>query len=388
MLLLDNKSLKKYILENLSQEEIIAVFLGISEEDVSYCLANTSNKIKNPLRDDKKPSLGMMWVNDKTVNLPKIRLYDFADPFYRGDCFDLVTWVSKYNINNPHHFIQICKQIINYGNRVVSDSICKNNQIVIAKKATTISIQPRLWNAFDNTIWNKWGLTKDICAKELVYPVEYAWINNNVPNYSYSIKDPCYAYYIGTDPLTNNVLWQLYFPLRLRTLKNKPRFITNNTFSIMEQHPFEQKDILVLIKSKKDKMVANSLLTVLFNSQHHSKELDSFLLRGKFSYDLRALSAETPSITKKQNQILQKYYSYIFVYVDFDTAGKRTAYHYKREYGYQPLFLTNGKFGTTNYGAKDLSEYRAKFGEELSLKLMMAAILHIEATIINLESTF
>jgi len=388
MLLLDNKQLKRYILENLSQEEIIAVFLGVSETDVHHCLKHTSNKINNPLRTDKNPSLGMMWITDNTTSLPKIRLWDFADSFYRGDCFDLVSWVTPLTSNNSHQFIQICKLIIGYSTRNIVRNIRSNKEVIVTKLPTTISIQPREWNVYDVKYWGKFGITLDTLNKEPCVPVEYAWINSKSPNYTYVAKDPCYAYYVGIDPIDKRMIWQLYFPLRKKKIKGRPRFITNNSFSLMDIQPFEKKDVLVLIKSKKDKLVIKELLPLaiklLTDGNEASYKNISFLMGG-ISYDLRAVSAENPTITKHQNRILQKYYDYIFAYNDFDRAGIITSTFYRREFGYHSLTMTNGKFDTIDYGAKDISEYRERFGLTKSVKLVADAILHMIDTILDNE---
>lgn len=374
MLLLENNKLKRYILENLRQEEIVAVFLGVSEEEVNYCLAHPSNKIRNPLRTDKRPSLGMMWQTDNSTGLPKIKLYDFAESMYRGDCFDLVSWTSTLNPANKQHFVMICRAIIQYGSkqllRIMPD--VKQN-IVITKQPVTISIQSREFNNYDMRYWSKFGITKEHLILDRCFAVEYAWINSNIPNYTYGTKDPCYAYYIGRDILNGNELYQLYFPLRKKDRVSKPRFITNSSYALLDITDFFKRDILVLVKSKKDKLTILSLLERL-------KSNTSFLLWG-VTLDIRAISSENPTITKQQNDILQRNYPNIFIYTDFDRAGRQTAYYYKKAFGYHSLYITNGKFGTIDYGVKDISEYRDKFGEDKALALLMKAIEYIKDTV-------
>ena len=98
MQLLNKQQLKKHIL-SLDQEVLLAKILSISIDDISYCLENKRNKISNPLRIDNDPSLGMMYVLDKETALPKLRLHDFANPFYRGDLFDFAGIIFKKNTN-------------------------------------------------------------------------------------------------------------------------------------------------------------------------------------------------------------------------------------------------------------------------------------------------
>lgn len=379
MILLEPNKLKKYILENLVQEEIIAVFLGVSESDIAYCLAHKSNKIKNPLREDKRASLGMMWVTDSLTNLPKIRMWDFGEPFYRGDCFDLVGWVSTLSPNNKKHFVLICKAIISYGNREVlrkTPGIVRN--IVIAKHKTAIEVQVRNFNNYDTSVWAKWGITIPQLITEFCYPVQYAWINSDVPNYTYTTRDPCYAYYIGRDITYGNVLYQLYFPLRKKT-SYKSKFITNSSYSLLDISPFNKRLVLILVKSKKDKLTILAILAKF-------KEEIASLLDG-ITIELRSISSENPSITREQNKILQNHYSYIFIYTDFDRAGRQTSYFYKKEFGYYPLYITNGYMDTINHKAKDISDYRSAFGEEPTLLLLKQAVYYI-VSIVNTDTNF
>ena len=376
MLLLENNKLKKYILENLVQEEIVAVFFGISEEDVHYCLKHKSNKIKNPLRTDKRPSLGMMWVIDSATNLPKIRIHDFSDPLFRGDCFDLVSWLTPLNPNNKRDFVIIAKTIIEYSRRNVTRQRTDTEQhIVISKKTIAINIQTRDYTEKDSILWNKWGINTNLLVQEPCYAVEYAWINSNEVNYYYTPKDPCYAYYIGIDVLTNTPLYQLYFPLRKKKSNFKTKFITNSSYSLLDIQPFSKKTILVLVKSKKDKLTILSLLI------KYQKEI-ALLLQGS-TIELRAISSENPTITNKQNSILQQYYDNIFIYTDFDRAGRQTAYYYKKVFGYYPLYMTNGKFHTFDYKYKDISDYRAKNGERKTFDILLYTLKYIMSIVDN-----
>lgn len=382
MLLLETNKLKNYILENVDQIHVVSVFLGISEEEVRYCLKKRSNKTRNPLRTDNDPSLGMMWKKDNDTGKFKIRLKDFADIDYNGDIFDLVSWTTPLKPSNPKEFIQICSRIINCGKQQ-QDKITPIDKhptkIVVTKKNSTIKIQPRAWNGYDARVWKTWGLDINDLIQERVHMIDYAWINSDTFNYQYNPKDPCYAYELGKDPICNNMLYQLYFPLRSKKMKKHSKFITNNPYSLMDFSTFRKANVLILVKSKKDKMVIKKLLTLLITTYSHyfSKEMSEFVLNTTF--DLKTVSSEVPSITETQARILQKNYSFIFIYTDFDRAGVQTAARYKREYGFHPLFLTNGKYGTEiDFGAKDISDIRANFGLDSSLTTLITAIEYIK----------
>lgn len=62
----------------------------------------------------------------------------------------------------------------------------------------------------------------------------------------------------------------------------------------------------------------------------------------------------------KEIQHFKERASFIFVFLDFDNVGVKMANELFKRHGIYPLFLTNGKYGTIDYGAKDLSDYIEK----------------------------
>ncbi len=56
--------------------------------------------------------------------------------------------------------------------------------------------------------------------------------------------------------------------------------------------------------------------------------------------------------------------------MDFDLTGVKMANTLLKRYNIQPLFLTDGRFGTINYGAKDISDYIEINGTTETLKLI------------------
>lgn len=143
MQLIDTSDLKKTILNDYDQITIFATYLEIPESDINYCLENKSNKISNPLRIDRDPSLGFMTTIDKQTNIYKLKMYDFADPYYRGDCFDLVGIVRSLNSNKGAEFITICNDII-YTMR--DKTLQTNIKDITPKYDDTIFTAIHIWN--------------------------------------------------------------------------------------------------------------------------------------------------------------------------------------------------------------------------------------------------
>ena len=55
---------------------------------------------------------------------------------------------------------------------------------------------------------------------------------------------------------------------------------------------------------------------------------------------------------------------------DYDKTGILLANKYKRIHSILPLMFTRGKYNQYDYGVKDFSEYREKFGRESTLALI------------------
>ena len=58
---------------------------------------------------------------------------------------------------------------------------------------------------------------------------------------------------------------------------------------------------------------------------------------------------------------INQYWSRKFCLTDFDITGIRIANKLRKK-GYEPLFLTNGRFNTWNYNAKDISDFIETYG--------------------------
>jgi len=354
MNLFERKKLKTYILEKLNQEELIAKVLDISESDVAYCLKDKSNAINNPLRDDKHASLGMMYVIDNAVSLPKIRLHDFASTFYRGDIFDFTGIVFRLNSNDPKDFIEICNLLIN-----LSNVAYPKRQIVKEVRQhliPTIQYELKELTLKDILYWKHAGIPSDQLTPNRIYAVKYAYLEGKVI-YRYNDNDPCYIYLFGIDPIRNIEIVQLYFPFRNKN-KRVTRFITNNPYSLNDFLVYPDGTILILTKSYKDEVAIRCGI----NNCKELKDEDIVI---------KSVSSETANLTLHDITFLQNNYSYIFTNFDFDYAGTRLAYSLKRTYGIPSLYLTDGRFGTYNYGAKDYSAYYTRFGADKAWELLV-----------------
>jgi len=363
MQLLDNSNLKKYILETFDQVEIFATYLEVPETDINYCLNNKNYKISNPLRDDRDPSLGFMAVMDRTTNLYKLKMYDWADPSYRGDCFDLVGKVRSLNPNKSIEFITICKDII-YSMK--NKTLQQNTNLIVNLKQelfTQIHIEPRLWNSKDINLWNSFGLPFNE-YKHIIFPLQHSFISNYC-DYTYEENDPGYAWISGY--YENKTLYTLYFPFRDGKDKYKPRFKKNNKFYPIECiHELKPADILVITKAYKEKLLISRLL---------------FKIKKVHTIQVTNLTSE--SIILSDNFVMKLYdiYPTIVTNSDFDYTGLKTSGEHKRKYGMIRFIPTNGKYGTYDFGGKDLCDIHAAKGIDYAINLLQEAYTYLRTEI-------
>jgi hypothetical protein len=348
--ILNNNNLKGYILNNISQEKVFAYYLSIDEKDIQYCLIKKQNRISNPLRNDITPSLGFNYYKGK------LYMYDFANNFYRGDIFYIIGTLHGLNSRVNKDFVNICRIIIdNIILNKIKDDNTINSFIKLASYNKTsilriIKIQTRDWDKEDSKIWNKWNLNINDLSSNYVYPVESFWLDNNY----YKPMDKCYAYYLGKK---NDIdLWEIYFPLRKKS-KNYSKFITNNNNRLNCLWELHKTDNLIITKSRKDVLVLKKII----NS-------NPFIFGN--SYNVTNFGSETSRLTIGEAEALDKLYNNKYVFTDYDAQGLSCANYHRKRFGFIPIFLTNGRFGTIDYYNKDISDYVSMFGFEKSCTLI------------------
>ena len=131
-----------------------------------------------------------------------------------------------------------------------------------------------------------------------------------------------------------------------------------------------------LIKATKDALVGANLK--IFNEKIQFYEIPS----------------ETTIPTDEEIKEISKRHDILLVFTDFDYAGVRFANSIRKQFNFIPIFLTNGKYRTVNYGAKDLSDFQRLGGRidilitrlELYLKPLIDEILNSNHKILTTYS--
>lgn len=311
----------QYILSRVSEEEIFAKYVCQVEYD---CL------ILNPMRSDKHVTANF-YINNKN----KLIFHDY-NGFFHGDCFAAVQKVCGLGFRDA--LIKIANDFgILKGNANTNFDSVKHLTERKQKAPAKIQIKIQDWTEVDKAYWKSYYLNSRVLNKYHVSSVSHVWLNDKL-HYTYKNYDPAYAYYFG------NGFYKIYFPMR-----DEYRFLTNTNNMIIQgydQLP-EKYDFLIITKSLKDVLVLDS-----------------------FNIPAIAPQAEGNNLPESMIALLKERFPLIFCNYDFDYAGVKSANKVKKNFGIEPLFLTNGRFNTKNFGSKDIADYIKNNGLEKTQNLI------------------
>lgn len=353
---------KTSILEKISQQAIMAMYLDIDIETVDYCI-ETGRLINSPLRDDRHPSFGFAFNNRG-----QLKCRDFAGYFW-GDCWDVVAYVLSYgynkqiNVSNKQDFMFILKHVaytfrhIYYGKERDTrvDNVIHNAIHNIKNSKSIIEIVPREWSSFDIKYWSQFGISVKWLNTHFVYPVEQYYINRNSnpePKYFYSSnkKDVCYGYLLGQDS-RGIYSWKLYFPNRKKT---DIRFITNCNHLEGIYNLDKDKtdyDYIIITKSTKDRLAIG-------------EHLYEYPLRG-IKYDISVgvinIPHETHKLTQEEYTFLNtklKPNGKLITLFDNDRTGYMCSIEYNKTWNTIPICIPR------ELNAKDFAELKSLYSPE------------------------
>ena len=266
----------------------------------------------SPLRQDNNPTCGFFYTKEGSLIFK-----DFAG-FFSGGCFKVV--MHMYNCSF-HEALEIIANDFGIIDGVRVERVDYPHLVTFQRRETIIEIKRRPFNNEDREYWTQFGISKATLLHFRVPPLEAAWLNGKLI-YSYRKGDPAYAYDFGDDQ------YKLYFPKRKTN-----RFMCN--CSVVQGYQVS-RDIsrgVIITKSMKDVMVLHEFGFTAFAPQSETVYPDPEWIAG--------LLAEAP--------VVKSLY-------DFDRAGVTMANYMRKKYGIEPMFLTNGRFGTPDYKAKDISD--------------------------------
>jgi len=295
---------KKYILKHVSEEEIYKRYLNI---DVSM-----RGKFCSPFREDKIPTCNFF----RHRASGEIYLKDHSGHFV-GNCFDAVMFLYSCPFGSALEIIASDFGLIK------SKVDRKPAEIQHRERVKSkIEFNVRKWHKCDTAFWtDKYAITAPLLSKFNVYPVQNVFLDGKI-HYSFHANNPAYAYVFGENEI------KIYFPK-----KKDFRFLCNTSeLQGYDQLP-DEGEVLIITKSLKDIMVLYNL-----------------------GYTAVAPQSESMAITFDEYEELSERFDTIYSWYDFDLTGIRTANKMKKDYGIRPIFLTNGRFRSRDFGAKDVSD--------------------------------
>jgi hypothetical protein len=324
---------KEFVLERLTEEEIFEQYLGVEVQ--------TQRKFRNPLRQDKHPTCTFSYRGGR------LRFRDWAwnRPM---DCFDLVAYI--YNTNYEGALEQIAADFNLADKKPRKKAI---NQMALReehnKKAsqsgpyTEILVHISDWKEQERSYLRAHGISGEQVQKFNCLPIDKVWVNGKDIWY-YSEEDPAIGYYFGT---AENGLqrWKIYFYKR-----DERRFLCNT--SLVQGWPQlpDSGDLCVITKSLKDVMALHS-------------------------FGITAVAPQAESVAPPDDKMkeLKDRFTHVVSLYDFDYAGVCTANQMRKEHNIPALFLTDGRFDTLDFGAKDFSDYVRDFGRQATWGLIEEA---------------
>jgi len=333
-------NLKQFILSNYNQELLYSKYLEIDIYDIIYSIENGTN-LKNPHRDDKVASLAFRYVNEK------LKMWDFGSLLYRGDIFDLVGMILNKNPNNSLDFIEICRFIIK--DNKTSDIIPhQSNQLI--NKTSVISYVPKNFSNFDISYFNEGGITKYHLILRGVEAAKSTSYNNRV-YYEFNRHDPIYVYNLGFD--NDKSIIKTYRPFT--TLKTD-KFKTNNPYPIEGHEELYESEVLIITKSRKDKLVFESYLdngTIVksLGKLINKLSLPPFIkypyINATYNQNYKLntkhcvinLKSESILLDEELVNLFKSKHKRIYINYDYDLSGILNAFYYVKLYDFIPVFI-------------------------------------------------
>ncbi len=322
---------KTFILERIRQEEIFQFYLE-RPIDLDF-------QFRSPLRKDENPTCSMGYFGGKL-------LYRDWSESKALDCFDYIMRKFRFSYG------QALDQIVDDFNLTEKEP---NNDIPEIFAATEyqsrgkstkkkIKVRVQAYRNPDIHYFKSFYLTRRVTEKYKCFSIEHIWLQGK-PHYNYRDIDPALGYYLG-DSITGAQRWKIYFYSRI----GAGRFMGNtNRINGLVQLP-KYGEILVITKSMKDVMVLDQMQIPAISMQ-----------------------SETTMPYSRIIDPLKQRFKCIYSLYDFDRAGITGAMKMRRKYEIEPLFLTNGRFGSHNFMAKDISDFIRDHGIEKTEKLLRYA---------------
>jgi hypothetical protein len=294
---------KDYIFSQVSQEEVFERYLGVKVQ--------TKKHFVNPLRNDNRVTCKFKYFGNDLI------FSDFSG-WFSGDCIKFVMFLFGVNYYKALELIKDDFSLT--GSSFIEYEV---KEIKKPKEKAKFNIKHRNYNRYDAAYWKSYGISSKTLKTFHVKAVKSVTIEGSNFRYFYNRNDPAYVYYFNKDEV------KIYFPNR-----KEFRFLSNTTLIQGYNQLPKYGDLLIITKSLKDVMCLYEL-----------------------GYNSIAFQNEVVIPDKDIIEEFKKRFKKIILFYDFDLTGIRTSNRIKKIYNITPIFLTNGRFGSIDYGAKDISDF-------------------------------
>jgi len=291
---------------------------------------------KSPLRQDNHPTCA--FYRNKNGDLI---FKDFSGAFC-GNFISVVMEKFQCSFAKALQIIGNDFGIIHNKNLVVNKPKLEyTGSVFKEQKSAIIQVEIRDFQDYELAWWRSYGITKEILNKFNVYSCKNVFLNGNL-FYLENKNQHIYGYFGGIKDGIEQ--WRIYWPN-----KKKYKFLSNWRSTQIQgaaQLPKDGGDYLVITKSLKDCMTLYSLgITAI------------------------APNSENLFVTASQYSRLKQKFKHIIVLYDNDLAGIQGLKRIRKEH---PEIIVT--FIPRKYEAKDISDFRKKYGKAETQKLINDAL--------------
>lgn len=310
---------KDLILSYLTEKEIMEYYLGIP---VVF-----HKSIRSPLRTDKKPTASF-----HVDNAGRLMFKDFNGSRFYGDCFEVTQ--KRTGLNYYSALTRIYEELIQGKDITI---IPEDKRVKYEFKRKILQVKRRILTDEDLSFWGQYGISKETLDLYKVTGLQILWSDGKII-YTSSRNDVGFLFDFGDNT------YKCYYPYR-----SDYRFITNASRYVIQGYSQLPKkgSKLIVTKALKDVMTLHEL-----------------------GYIAVAPQAESVLISANQMIELKARFKRVVSLMDFDYTGVCLMNKMKKLYDIPPYMLTNGRFYTPDYKAKDISDLVKLMGAEEVKKLI------------------
>lgn len=283
-------------------------------------------RMSSPLREDKKPSFGLVMFNNK------VYYKDFAT----GESGNLLQLLSKiWHIDIPNTALRVLKEYKeNNNNALILRDSKKYHRI--KKVNTSLKVKTREWRPHDIEYWNSYGISIKWLNYAEVYPISHIFITKNKKTTIINAEKYAYVY---IERKEGHITLKIYQPF------SKEYKWTNkhdsSVISLWTKVP-KKGETLCICSSVKDALCLSCNLHI----------------------PAIALQGEGYGMSNTAIKVLKKRYKNIYIFFDNDKPGLEDAKKLSEVTGFEykvlPFFI----------GGKDISDMYKVLGKEKMIALL------------------